>query len=67
MSPGGSDGKAGPGRGTSPSDPSSTGDGEPRPLSHPCPCRGRMVIVEILERGCTPLYRPTAPFRIDSS
>jgi Putative transposase/Transposase zinc-binding domain len=51
-----------------PSDADSTGDGEPQPLSHPCPCcGGRMVIIEIFERGCTPRYRPTVPNRVDSS
>jgi hypothetical protein len=50
------------------SDADSTGDGEPQTLSHPCPCcGGRMIIVEIFERGCAPRYRPTVPNRIDSS
>jgi hypothetical protein len=29
--------------------------------------RGRMIIVETFERGCTPRYRYTVPSRIDSS
>ena len=37
----------------------------------PCPCcGGRMIIIEIFERGATPRYRPTAPpiaIRIDTS
>jgi hypothetical protein len=50
------------------SDADSTGDGEPQTLSHPCPCcGGRMIIVEIFERGGAPRYRPTVPNRIDSS
>jgi hypothetical protein len=51
-----------------PSDADGTADGEPQPLSHPCPCcGGRMIIIEIFERGCTPRYRPTVPDRVDSS
>jgi Putative transposase/Transposase zinc-binding domain len=38
---------------------------------HPCPCcGGRMVIIEIFQRGCSPRSRPTAPaaaIRIDTS
>jgi hypothetical protein len=41
------------------------------PLSHPCPCcGGRMIIIEVFERGITPRHRPTRPvtlFRIDTS
>jgi hypothetical protein len=37
-------------------------------LSVPCPCcGGRMIIIEIFERGCAPRYRPTVPNRVDSS
>jgi hypothetical protein len=51
-----------------PGDADSSGDGEPQPLSHPCPCcGGRMIIIEIFERGCAPRYRPTTPTRINSS
>jgi hypothetical protein len=51
-----------------PSDADSTGDGDPRALSHPCPCcGGRMIIIEIFERGCAPRYHPTVPDRVDSS
>jgi hypothetical protein len=51
-----------------PSHADRTGDGEPQTLSHPCPCcGGRMIIIEILEPGRTPQYRPTVPNRIDSS
>ena len=42
-----------------------------KPLSHPCPCcGGRMIIIEVFERGATPRHRPTRPvtlFRIDTS
>ena len=35
---------------------------EPKPLARPCPCcGGRMVIIEVFERGATPRYRPTGP------
>jgi hypothetical protein len=36
--------------------------------SCPC-CGGRMIIIEVFERGATPLHRPTAPtsIRIDTS
>ncbi len=48
-----------------------TSSGEPKPLSHPCPCcGGRMVIIEVFERGATPRHRPTAPpiaIRVDTS
>jgi len=37
----------------------------------PCPCcGGRMIVIEVFERGATPRYRPTAPtsaIRIDTS
>ena len=50
------------------SDTDSTGEGEPRPSSHPCPCcGGRMIIIEIVERGGSPRYHPTVPNRVDSS
>jgi hypothetical protein len=47
-------------------------DGNDTPtLSHPCPCcGGRMIIIEIFERGATPGHRPTAPIsviKIDTS
>jgi Putative transposase/Transposase zinc-binding domain len=39
--------------------------------AHPCPCcGGRMVIIEIFQRGCAPRSRPTTPpaaIRIDTS
>ena len=51
-----------------PSDADSTGDGEPQPPSHPCPCcGGRMIIIEIFERGHAPRYGPPVPNRVDSS
>jgi hypothetical protein len=41
------------------------------PSKPTCPCcGGRMVIIEIFERGCTPRHRPTAPatvIRLDTS
>jgi len=44
---------------------------EPKAPEHPCPCcGGRMIIIEIFERGSSPRYRPTAPtaaIRIDTS
>jgi hypothetical protein len=44
---------------------------EPKPLSQPCPfCGGRMIIIEMFQRGCSPRYRPdtsTAMVRIDTS
>jgi putative transposase/transposase-like zinc-binding protein len=50
------------------SDTDSTGNDEPRAFSHPCPCcGGRMIIIEIFERGCAPRYRATVPDRVDSS
>jgi putative transposase/transposase-like zinc-binding protein len=34
----------------------------------PCPCcGGRMIIIEIFERGSTPRTRPASPIRIDTS
>ena len=41
-------------------------DGNETPtLSHPCPwCGGRMIIIEIFERGATPGHRPTAPINV---
>jgi hypothetical protein len=54
------------------SDTTDNNDGNETPtLSRPCPCcGGRMVIIEIFERGATPRHRPTAPIiaiRIDTS
>jgi len=50
------------------SDADSTGNDEPRASSHPYPCcGGRMIIIEIFERGCAPRYRATVPDRVDSS
>ena len=51
-----------------PSHADSTGEDERQALSHPCPCcGGRMIIIEIFERGCAPRYRPTVPNYFDSS
>jgi Putative transposase/Transposase zinc-binding domain len=51
-------------------EPIDLGD-ESEPLSRPCPCcGGRMVIIEIFERGATPRHQPTASvnaFSIDTS
>ena len=41
---------------------------EPQTLSHPCPCcGGRMIVIEIFQRGCSPRTRPTSVIRIDTS
>jgi len=44
---------------------------KPEPLSHPCPCcGGRMIVIETVQRGEAPRYRPaaaTAVIRIDTS
>jgi hypothetical protein len=41
---------------------------EPQTPAHPCPCcGGRMIIIEIFERGTTPSTRPTSVIRIDTS
>ena len=44
---------------------------EPRVLACPCPrCGGRMLVIEVLARGCEPRYRPAPapmPIRIDTS
>jgi hypothetical protein len=49
----------------------STEANEPQTPRHPCPCcGGRMIIIEIFERGRAPRYRPPAPtvaIRIDTS
>jgi len=51
-----------------PSDADRTGDAEPQAISHPCPCcGGRMILIEIFERGCAPRYRPTVSNRVDTS
>jgi hypothetical protein len=42
---------------------------DPRKPTCPC-CGGRMIIIEVFERGATPRHRPTAPtsvIRIDTS
>jgi len=44
---------------------------EPRVLPCSCPrCGGRMIVIEVFERGCEPTYRPAfapMPIRIDTS
>jgi hypothetical protein len=41
---------------------------QPRVLPQPCPCcGGRMIIIEVFERGCSPRTRPTSSFSIDTS
>jgi hypothetical protein len=51
-----------------PSDAGSGDDSELQTLAHPCPCcGGRMIIIEIFERGGTPRHRPIIPIRIDTS
>jgi hypothetical protein len=51
-----------------PSDADGIGDGEPQVSSRPCPCcGGRMILIEIFERGCSPRYPLTVPNRVDSS
>ena len=49
-------------------EPTRAAAGSSKP-SCPC-CGGRMIIIEVFERGCTPRHRPTAPtnrIRIDTS
>jgi hypothetical protein len=52
-------------------DQDASDDGEPKTLSHPCPCcGGRMIVIENFRRGTTPRYRPSTPpaaIRIDTS
>ncbi|ANW00215.1 hypothetical protein LMTR13_08550 [Bradyrhizobium icense] len=46
-----------------------TGAADPGKPICPC-CGGRMIIIEVFERGCTPRQRPTAAttrIRIDTS
>ena len=49
----------------------STDANEPQTPKHPCPCcGGRMIIIEIFRRGCSPRYRPAPPtpaIKIDTS
>ena len=49
----------------------STDATEPQTPEHPCPCcGGRMIIIEVFARGCSPRYQPTASIaaiRIDTS
>jgi hypothetical protein len=41
---------------------------EPQTLTRPCPCcGGRMIVIEIFERGCSPRTRPVPVIRIDTS
>jgi len=52
-------------------DAGATGGDEPPTPAHPCPCcGGRMITIEIFERGATPRHRPSGPnsiIRIDTS
>jgi len=48
-------------------DPVEASDGA-EPPSHPCPCcGGRMIIIEVFRRGCSPRTRPASSIRIDTS
>jgi len=48
--------------------PDAADNNEPQTLSHPCPCcGGRMIVIEIFERGCSPRTRPVSAVRIDTS
>jgi hypothetical protein len=44
---------------------------QPTALPRPCPCcGGRMIVIEVFARGCTPRHRPSPPpplIRIDTS
>ena len=41
---------------------------EPQTTSHPCPCcGGRMIVIEIFKRGCSPRTRPVSVIRTDTS
>ena len=41
---------------------------EPQAPSHPCPCcGGRMIVIEMFERGRAPRTRPPSVIRIDTS
>ena len=41
---------------------------DPATLSHPCPCcGGRMIVIEIFKRGCSPRTYPAGAIRIDTS
>ena len=49
-------------------DTAAADDGEPQSSAYPCPCcGGRMIVIEMFERGCTPQHQPTQRIRIDSS
>jgi hypothetical protein len=49
-------------------DTAAADDGEPQPTAYPCPCcGGRMIVIEIFERGCAPRHQPTRRIWIDSS
>jgi hypothetical protein len=51
-----------------PRDTTAADDGEPQPSAYPCPCcGGRMIVIEIFERGRAPRHRPTQRIWIDSS
>ena len=54
-----------------PADPTAVESNEPPMLARPCPCcGGRMLIIEIFERGCMPRHKATpmpAAIRIDTS
>ena len=50
-------------------DQSTTTAADPSKPLCPC-CRGRMIIIEVFERGCSPRHSPTAPttvIRVDTS
>jgi len=59
------------GRQKSQGDTTNNNDDNETPPSHRCPCcGGRMIIIEVFERGSTPRYRPAGPIiaiRIDTS
>src|ERR1700676_2157334 len=57
-----------PPRATKPETEAPSEPDQPLTLPTPCPCcGGRMIIIEVFERGCEPKHRPTPVIRIDTS
>jgi hypothetical protein len=51
-----------------PQDENAAASNELQTPSHPCPCcGGRMIVIEIFARGCSPRTRPASVIRIDTS
>jgi hypothetical protein len=51
---------------TPPADEQTSATDPVQPLWRPCPCCGRMIVIETFEAGCQPRHQPTPPYALIS-